>query len=88
MSDGVRVNLVFDGSRNIRSSSVETPDGLPEHLVGLSIIGINFTSKFIPQSHFKLFTTLSADFHASAYCKCKEGSSFKPGLEGYTILLE
>jgi len=43
--------LAFIGSISSKSFATKTPDSLPEHIVCLSLIGIQFMSEILPRLH-------------------------------------
>jgi len=49
-----------------------TPGNLPEHVVGLPVIGIQFMSEISHDCSLDYFTVWAADFRPSAYRECKD----------------
>jgi len=55
--------------------TAKTPDGLPELVVCLLVIGIHFMSEILPRLQLDFFTVSAAGFRASVYRECKEESA-------------
>jgi len=47
-------------------------NGLPEHIIDLPVIAIQFMPEILPRLHFGIFSITPADSLASAYCQCKQ----------------
>jgi len=59
--------FVLDESNRSGSYAVETPNGLPEHIVGLQLIGIPLMPEILQDSILDYFTIWTPDFHVSTY---------------------
>jgi len=77
--------LSFDGSSNVRYFAAGTTDGLPEHFVGLPVVGIQFMSELLPSLHFGLFHRECCGISRLSLPRMQRRVAFvmKPCLVGY-----